>query len=484
MICKFFRTGKSTKSASKQINYLLNERVENETAKCVYGNPELTKKIIFGIENEYKFSAGVMSFEEHINQKQRDEIIEHFKKTFFCGLDENQYNLLVVEHQDKNRSELHFIIPRLELKNGLAYNPFFHTRDFKKKDLFQDFINAKYNFTSPHQIEKKEIFKINTSNKKELQAFVDNFVKEELEKGTISNADDLKKALNKLGFSINRHGKNYVSLEIENQKFRMKGEVYGKDFRDITEVRRKQEELQAKHIPRNSREFAKIEQKLEEIISYQAKQNHRKYNRIKHNYSDIDIDKHSNISHNEQVASETAREIRRSWSKVYNTQAKQDVPDSRQTETLQNRRVKEDDELRNQINRIIRRREARESERAKRVAYYAAYNRKATRTDTRSIAREYIKQQRLQRDRRSLRYIAQEFFSGIKNGIVKVITHFKKPIEAQETTLKQNMTIDTLESDLRAYGQDMSDLQAQNWDELVKISKKANKKQNLSFNLG
>ena len=166
MLCKFFRTGKSTKSASKQINYLLNERVENETAKCVFGNPELTKKIIFSIENDYKFSAGVMTFEEHINKKRRDEIIEHFRKTFFPGLKGNQYNLLVVEHTDKNRSELHFIIPRIELSTGLAYNAYFVDRDFKKKDLFQDYINAKYNLTSPHQIEKKRFLKLIHQTKK------------------------------------------------------------------------------------------------------------------------------------------------------------------------------------------------------------------------------------------------------------------------------------------------------------------------------
>jgi len=444
MLCKFFRTGKSTKSASKQINYLLNERVENETAKCVFGNPELTKKIIFSIENDYKFSAGVMTFEEHINKKQRDEIIEHFRKTFFPGLKENQYNLLVVEHTDKNRSELHFIIPRIELSTGLAYNAYFVDRDFKKKDLFQDYINAKYNLTSPHQIEKKEIFKINTSNKKELQAFVDNFIKEQLEKGTISNAGELKEALEKLGFSINRQGKSYIGLEIEGKKFRMKGEVYGKDFRDIREVRRKQEELQAKHIPSNDAEFKKIEQKLEEIISYQAKTNQAKYNHRKHNNRNFDIDKHSNLPTDEQVASETAREIRRSWSKVHTTQSRQNVPTREQTTTLQNRRLKEDDELRNQIARTARNREARERERAKRVAYYAAYNHRATATDTAGITREYIKhqeqQRRLSRDRGSLKYIASKLFERVKSGIVEIIEHFKKPKEIQNLSWEEALS--------------------------------------------
>jgi len=148
MICKFFNTGKSKSSASKQVNYLVNERVENGTAKVVVGDTNLTLKIINEIENKWKFNAGVMSFQERINSKQRDEIIQKFRETFFPGLKEDQYNLLIVEHSDKNRTELHFVIPRIELTTQKAFNPYFVDRDFLKKDLFQDFINAKYNLTS------------------------------------------------------------------------------------------------------------------------------------------------------------------------------------------------------------------------------------------------------------------------------------------------------------------------------------------------
>lgn len=348
MICKFFNTGKSKSSASKQINYLINERVENGTAKVVVGNTDLTLKIINEIDNVWKFNAGVMSFEEHINTKQRDEIIAKFRETFFPGLKENQYNLLIVEHKDKDRSELHFVIPRIELTTQKAYNAFFHTRDFKKKDLFQDYINAKYNLTSPFQEEKQEIFKINTSkDKDEIKVFVDQFIKDKVEQGTITNAAELKIALMELGFTISRHGKDYIGLEIEDKKLRMKGAVYGKNFRGLEEVAEQQKIIQSKHIPTNDREFKKLEQRLNETINYQAKTNREKYARSRGIHSVINSLKHSDIQSNEQVASTREDEIPNRTGQISNSREEKHIQSSRHTKQSihTNRRI-EDDSIR------------------------------------------------------------------------------------------------------------------------------------------
>jgi len=124
MICKFFRGGRTYSGAKSAINYLLNEneRVAQGQAKVLQGNPDVTLNIIKNIKNKWKFSSGVMSFEELLDDKTKKEIIEEFKKTFFAGLEDDQYNLLIVEHSDKGRTELHFLIPRIELRTGKAYN--------------------------------------------------------------------------------------------------------------------------------------------------------------------------------------------------------------------------------------------------------------------------------------------------------------------------------------------------------------------------
>ena len=279
MICKFFRGGRTFAGAKSAVNYLLNERVENGEAKVLTGNPQLTLDIIKNTKNKWKFSSGVLSFEELIDNKTKHEIIEEFKKTFFAGMNEEQYNLLIVEHTDKGRTELHFLIPRTELTTGKAFNPYFVKRDFKKKDLFQDYINSKYNLSSPHNAEKQELTKQPNPNMKkdELQEWIDKFITENIEQGLIQNSDDVKYFLEQAGFKINRQGKDYIGLQLDNRKIRLKGAIYGKDFRSIEEIARRAEEREREHIPTTSGEFEQLEQKLDRIIRKQAEYNTKRY---------------------------------------------------------------------------------------------------------------------------------------------------------------------------------------------------------------
>ncbi|MGK3325838.1 hypothetical protein ACSLPB_29600, partial [Escherichia coli] len=40
------------------------------------------------------------------------------------GLEKNQYSILWVEHQDKGRLELNFVIPNMELQTGKRLQPY------------------------------------------------------------------------------------------------------------------------------------------------------------------------------------------------------------------------------------------------------------------------------------------------------------------------------------------------------------------------
>ena len=279
MICKFFRGGRTYKGAKSAIQYLLDKRVSNGTAKVLLGNPDTTLKIIKQIKNKWKFSSGVMSFEETLNDTQKQQVIEEFKKTFFCGLDEEQYNLLIVEHTDKGRTELHFLMPRVELTTFKSFNPYWHMKDFYKKDFFQDFINAKFGFSSPHQKDKQNIVKLTNKNLKrnELLKIIDDFVLENIQNGLIQNNADLLYFLEQNGIDVVKQGKNYLTIMINNKKIRLKGAIYGKNFTDYTELARATEERAGKHIPTTREAFERIERGLEERILADAEENRKKY---------------------------------------------------------------------------------------------------------------------------------------------------------------------------------------------------------------
>ena len=428
MICKFFKGG--TKSGSSHINYLTNERVENGTAKVIVGNSELTKNIIKNIENKYKFSSGVMSFEEtNISKKYKDEIIQKFRDTFFCGLDENQYNLLVVEHSDKNRTELHFVIPRIELKTGKAINPFFVKRDFKKKDLFQDFINAKYNLTSPHEEQKQEATK--TTQKKDIKAKFDEIIVEKVNQGIIKNADDIKRFFEEAGAKVNRQGKEYIGIEIDGKKLRLKGAVYGKNFTSDRQLKEQQQIRERTHI----RAAAAIEKELDQIIGKQSSYNKKRYQIIDNRHSDSNGIIASNIR-SERLQNNT-------------TQATKQQP-IQQTITISKQTVKENTD---DITRAAAARRAREQREDEYRAYQEA--REARIKLYKAITRDIRQQQEVKRG----------FIGKIRGFGEKIFTKIGEFIDKSWNSLVKDNEIRAFKAKIRA----LSSLEIQNTkDELLK----------------
>ena len=103
MLAKIFKGGLTYEGAVIMIAYLLNERVKRGLAKVVKGDSELTLRIIFQASKKFKWSwiSGVLSFSEMLSKDVINSIIKDFERTFFCGMDQSQYNILWVLHIDK-----------------------------------------------------------------------------------------------------------------------------------------------------------------------------------------------------------------------------------------------------------------------------------------------------------------------------------------------------------------------------------------------
>ena len=80
--------------------------------------------------------------------------MEKFESIIFCGLESDQYNILWVEHTDKDRLELNFLIPNQELRSGNRLQPFYYVADKRRVNAFQDIINHDYKLTDPHDTTK------------------------------------------------------------------------------------------------------------------------------------------------------------------------------------------------------------------------------------------------------------------------------------------------------------------------------------------
>lgn len=160
MIVKFFR--RSKERGSKPINYFLGAEKDRKFARVLSGDPDITEHLINATKFENKYTSGVLSFAERadeISEADKLAIMRSFETTLFPGLDPDQYDILWIEHSDKDRFdvdadgkqiegtersgrlELNFVIPCHELRTGKRLQPFYAGTDLRRVNAWKNIIN-------------------------------------------------------------------------------------------------------------------------------------------------------------------------------------------------------------------------------------------------------------------------------------------------------------------------------------------------------
>lgn len=150
MIVKFFH--RSKEEGSKPINYFLGNEKNREFARVLSGDPIITEHLINATPYEHKYKSGVLSFTERadeISEADKFKIMRDFEKTLFPGLDPDQYDILWIEHSDKDidannsvgRLELNFLIPCQELRSGKRLQPYYAGADKARVNAWKNIIN-------------------------------------------------------------------------------------------------------------------------------------------------------------------------------------------------------------------------------------------------------------------------------------------------------------------------------------------------------
>ena len=307
MIIKFFENKKGTGGGIPSVDYLLNkQRVKNGTAKILKGDEFLTREIIKSLDFKQKACVGVLSFEEkNIDENAKKEIMENFENALLTPEMQGRYNILWVEHTDKGRLELNFVIPKIDLETKKSFNPYYHKVDLKRVDTFVDLTNLTYGFTNPKDPSKQQNIKnINHHAKtfKDHKA-LDNHFKELAINGLIKNRDELinyvEKELNGI-VEITRKGKDYLGLKLQSDKkaVRYKGELYQNgDYADTfrQEDERKQREARELSNERDGENIRRLKTKLNELIEYKAEFIRKRYKRKTRDDSEQHRERDNNI---------------------------------------------------------------------------------------------------------------------------------------------------------------------------------------------
>lgn len=233
MIVKFLGN-KGGGSAGATIDYLLGKDRDREKALLLSGDPELTQRIADNLDFQNRYTVGVLSFEESdISTPQKQEIMQSFEETLLAGLDRDQYDLTWIEHTDKGRLELNFMIPNVELSTGKRLQPYFDQADRPLVENWKQVTNFQHGLSDPHAPEKAQAIKtLNSQNLpetvKEIKQQIGTAIAEEIGNGNIQNRQDVVKTLEDAGFEITRQTERSISIKNPDGKrnIRLEGVIY------------------------------------------------------------------------------------------------------------------------------------------------------------------------------------------------------------------------------------------------------------------
>lgn len=250
MIVDFFRHGSGLSKGC--LDYLLGEDRERDNALVLSGDVELTAHLIDSSPFAKKYTSGCLSFYEHdLSDQDKQQIMQNFEQCLFPGLDQDQYQILWVQHQDKvnqdtgeTRLELNFVIPNVELSTGKRLQPFYAPVDLDRVDLFKRITNAAHRLYDPDDPNNQQLL-INKKNlPKDMKDFKDQLhqrICQAVIDGKFADRQELVNWLESNEIKVTRQTQKSISIENPyegaTRPIRLSGEVYEQGFRATGEYR-------------------------------------------------------------------------------------------------------------------------------------------------------------------------------------------------------------------------------------------------------
>lgn len=290
MLVKFFENEKGGGVGS--VYYLLNDRVQEGTARLLRGDKWLTLSLINAIEFKHKVTFGSLNFtEKNLPNKIKTEIMDRFEKMLLAGLERDKnYNILWVEHTDKENLELNFVIPRIELQSLKALTPYYHKADLSRVDTFKEIINLEYDLSDPND-PARESTVLGSRKKKGLFQDVqelENIVKEQVLSRYLNSRDEIIAYLRENGVEVPKISKEYISVKLPEAKkpTRLKGAIFNERFTNFESleaefgrVEARVRDYQRERIENRFPRLRELYAKLERLCVVKAKENNGRFER-------------------------------------------------------------------------------------------------------------------------------------------------------------------------------------------------------------
>jgi len=221
---------------------------------------EICKSVDYKSGNSVNF---VISFahEDGVTQEQGRKIAKEFMQEFMHGFKEDEYHMDIVEHNDTDHLHYHGRVPKLNLLTGTQLKLYWHKTDLEYKKAVINDICHKYGLVSGEEMKNtipNPMHKLNQINKwreehsqepldlaspklkRATEKRVSEYISETVKAGLINSLDEVKTEVVALGLEIVNEGYDkgkefhYLTVQNESGKMRLRGDIYGEQFYDLT----------------------------------------------------------------------------------------------------------------------------------------------------------------------------------------------------------------------------------------------------------
>jgi len=281
VIVRFFRRGRGGGKGPTQ--YLLGRDGQREGATLLRGDPELVSDLIDASRFARRYTSGCLSFAEaDLPPGAAQAMMSEFEKVLMPGLEPRQYACLWVEHRDKGRVELNFLIPNTELLTGKRLQPYYHAADMRRVDAWATIQRDRWGLADPNQPERRQALVTPRDLPRDRQAAADAITAgllAQADQGHIKDRAGVLEALHGAGFKVGRVTKSSISIEPPEggQNLRLKGALYDENFRAGDQLRAAIEEAGQRYRAGHSERLAGARATLEEGLRIKRQENHRRH---------------------------------------------------------------------------------------------------------------------------------------------------------------------------------------------------------------
>lgn len=285
MVIIFFNRGKG--SGHGPADYLMGKDRNRKGAQVIRGDLNATVENINGLNFARNYTSGCLSFSERdISSHQKEKLMDQFELTIFAGLDIDQYDITWIQHQDKNRLELNFLIPNVELLSGKQYQPYYHRGEWEMLNALQTIWNDTHGFSDPNEPHRRRALTLPKDlprEKIQVLKSITNGLLAMASNGLLENRLDVIQTLSEAGFEVTNETRVSISVKDPQggKNIKLKGALYERNFKNVEGLREKIEAASNEYSASREERVHQAEQVYWHGNKKKRARNEKRYARVK-----------------------------------------------------------------------------------------------------------------------------------------------------------------------------------------------------------